>query len=62
MENNSKLADMLLAHEVVQSNNESWAHREREVYTGEAMEKELDELFPIHRLLELEEEVKPLNC
>jgi hypothetical protein len=62
MENNSKLVDMLLAHRVGQSDNESWAHREREIYTGEAMEKELEELFPVHRLIEGEEEGKPLNC
>jgi hypothetical protein len=55
MESNSKLADALLAVEVGCSNNESWAHREREVYSGEAMERELDELFPIHRLIESEE-------
>lgn len=56
MESNSKLADAFLAVEVSSSTNESWAHREREVYSGEAMERELDELFPIHRLIEPDEE------
>jgi hypothetical protein len=62
VENESKLVDMLLAHEVGHSSNESWAHKERGVYTGEAMEQELDELFPTHRLLEPGEDVRPVNC
>jgi hypothetical protein len=56
METHSKLADAFLAVEVSSSTDETWAHREREVYSGEAMERELDELFPIHRLIEPEEE------
>jgi hypothetical protein len=52
MDNYSKLADAYLAIEVSCSSNDSWANREREVYSGEAMEKELDELFPIHRLID----------
>lgn len=54
MDNYSKLADAYLAMEVTVSSNDSWSHREREVYSGEAMEKELDELFPIHRLIDPE--------
>lgn len=52
MDNYSKLADAYLAVDVSSSSNDSWAHREREVYSGEVMEKELDELFPIHRLID----------
>jgi hypothetical protein len=54
MDNYSKLADAYLALEVSCSSDDSWAHREREVYSGEVMEKELDELFPIHRLIDRE--------
>jgi len=52
----SKIYDVILAYEFGNSDNESWTNTEREVYTGEAMEKELDDLFPTDRLLEQQPE------
>ena len=54
MDNESKLYDLMLANEVTSSNDDSWAYRQREVYSGEVLEEELDNLFPIDRLLEQE--------
>ena len=44
--NNPTAEELRLIAAAFQSEDE-WASRPRAVYTGEAMEKELDELFPI---------------